>query len=98
LSGKAPGKGGWDKSVIDALVQKSLDGPRYTMGVLQKKSVTGLFNQADFYIGEQRQQITGGFGGHQPIQAGKQMQLRAAKRLQSGTGIQLGKQFKARHQ
>ncbi|CAI8977493.1 hypothetical protein EMIT0357P_70077 [Pseudomonas marginalis] len=53
MSGKAPGREGWDKSVIDALMQKSLDGPRYTVGVFQKKSVTSLFNQADFHIRQQ---------------------------------------------
>ena len=60
--------------------------------------MTGLFNQADFYIGQQRQQITGGFGRHQFIQTGEQVQLGTAIGLQRGTRIELGKQFEPWHQ
>lgn len=68
------------------------------MRVLQKKSVAGLFNQADFNIRQQGQQVARGFGGHQAVQAAKQVQLRAAVGLQGRAGIQLREQFQARHQ
>ena len=43
-------------------MQKSLDGPRYTVGVFQKKSVAGLFNQTNLDIRQQGQQLGGRFG------------------------------------
>ena len=79
-------------------MQKSLDSPRDAVGVFQKKSVTGLFNQADFNIRKQSQQVAGGLRRHQPVQAGEQVQLRAAIRQQGFAGVELGEQFKAGHQ
>lgn len=68
------------------------------MGILQKKRVAGLFNQTNFDIGQQRQQFARGFGRHQSVKPGKQMQLRPTKRLQSMAGVQLRQQFQAGHQ
>ncbi|MNP19704.1 hypothetical protein D3C76_1122450 [compost metagenome] len=68
------------------------------MRVFQKESVAGLFDQTDFDIRQQDQQITRGFGRYQGIEAGKQMQLRAAKALQRGACVQLRQHFKPGHQ
>lgn len=70
-------------------MQKGLNRPRHTVRVFQKKRVAGLFNQADFDIRQQRQQIPRRFGRYQSVEAGEQVQLRAAKRLQRLPGIQL---------
>ncbi|MNN64328.1 hypothetical protein D3C81_1797660 [compost metagenome] len=68
------------------------------MGVFQKKRMTGLFNQTNFNIGQQAQQLARSLGRHQAIEAGKQMQLRPAESLQGLAGVQLGEQFQATHQ
>ncbi len=59
------------------------------MGVIQKKRMASLFDQADFDIRQQRQQFTGRLGRHQAIEPGKQVQLWPAIGLQGLAGIQL---------
>ncbi|MNH28128.1 hypothetical protein D3C79_882710 [compost metagenome] len=70
-------------------MQKGLDRPRHTVGILQEKHVAGLFNQTDFDIRQQCQQLARRFHRHQPVEAGEQMQLRTAERMQRLSCIQL---------
>lgn len=58
-------------------MEKGLDRPRHTMGVFHKKCVAGPFDQADFHIRQQLQQVLRGFGRDQPVETGEQVQLRA---------------------